>query len=326
MIRYSRFLPAAALAALLVAGWSVTTGPIDAGISDLAGAFGGADDRASVVIRELRLPRVAGGFLTGAMLALAGVVLQVLLRNPLADPYVLGVSGGASAGALAAISLGAGGVMVNGAAGGGAVLATLLLLLLARDRGIWSSTRLLLTGVVLASGWGALVSFLLAVSSGREVHGMLFWLMGDLSRANPGAWSLLLLGGCLGVTLLLARDMNLLAGGELRARSLGVAAAAVRPVLLAAACALTAGAVVSAGSIGFVGLVVPHIVRLAAGSDHRGLIPGSMLTGGVLVMTADILARSLLAPRELPVGVVTALVGVPVFLYLLRRTMTAGRP
>ncbi len=326
MISYSRFLPASALAALLVATWSLTTGPIDAGIGDLAGAFAGADDRASVVIRELRLPRVMGGFLTGAMLALAGVVLQVLLRNPLADPYVLGVSGGASTGALAAISMGAGGVAVNGAAGGGAVLATLLLLLLARDRGVWSPTRLLLTGVVLASGWGALVSFLLAVSSGREVHGMLFWLMGDLSRADPGPGSLLLLGGCLGVTLLLARDMNLLAGGELRARSLGVAASAVRPALLAAACALTAGAVVSAGSIGFVGLVVPHIVRLAAGSDHRGLIPGSMLTGGVLVMTADILARSLLAPRELPVGVVTALVGVPVFLYLLRRTMTVGRP
>ncbi len=154
---------------------------------------------------------------------------------------------------------------------------------------------------------------------------MLFWLMGDLSRARPGWWSLGLFGAGLSVAWLLARDMNLLAGGELRARSLGVAAATIRILLLVVACALTAGAVVMAGAIGFVGLVVPHIVRIVAGGDHRGLVPGAALAGGILVLAADILARTLLAPRQLPVGVITALIGVPVFLYLLRRTLSATR-
>ncbi len=271
------------------------------------------------IILELRLPRALGAFAVGAMLAVAGALLQVLLGNPLADPYVLGVSGGAATGALLALLFGAAGIGVPSAALAGALFSTLLVFGLARGRGAWNPVRLLLTGVVVAAGWGAVIGLLLAVAPQASLKGMLFWLMGDLSQLeNP--WPGL---GVLGVGLLLAlpvaRSLNVLARGELTAGALGVAVGPLRGFIYFTAALLTAAAVTLGGSIGFVGLVVPHLLRLTGGCDHRFLLPASALLGGTLLVVADTLARTVIAPQQLPVGVLTALIGVPLFLWLLHR-------
>jgi iron complex transport system permease protein len=276
------------------------------------------------ILWELRLPRALAAFATGGLLALAGALMQVLLRNPLADPYILGVSGGAASAALLLMLIGAGSAVIAGGAFAGAMLSMLMVFGLAHSRGSWTPTRLLLTGVVVAAGWGALISFLLAVSPLGNLRGMLFWLMGDLSDAGSPWPALLVLGMGLLICLPLARSLNVLAHGELQASALGVAVGPLRWGIYTLAAVLTASAVALAGSVGFIGLIVPHLLRLLIGSDHRALLPGAVLLGGALLTFADTLARSVLAPQQLPVGVITALIGVPVFLYLLSRT--AARP
>ena len=280
---------------------------------------GDADALASTVVFELRLPRALAAFAVGGMLALAGALMQVLLRNPLADPYVLGISGGAAVGALLSLLAGLGGLLLAGNAFLGALAAMLLVFGLAHGRGAWTPTRLLLTGVVVAAGWGALISLILALAPERGLHGMLFWLMGDLAHAPAPWWGLLACALGLLLSLPLARDLNVLARGELAASALGVAVPRLRLALYFIASLLTAGAVTLAGSIGFVGLVVPHLLRLLGLRDHRHLLPGCVLAGGSLLVLADTLARSVVAPQQLPVGVITALLGVPLFLYLLNR-------
>jgi len=314
-------LSAAAAAAVL---WSLGTGSIDIAPREIVAALWHGEGRDATIVQELRLPRTLGGFVAGALLALTGTILQVLLRNPLADPYVLGISGGASVAALAALMAGAGASVVMGASAGGAAASAALVFALAYGRGVWSSTRLLLTGVVLASGWGALISFMLSLSRDQQLYSMLFWLMGDLSGSRPGIGSAAVLIAGLAICAANARDMNLLAGGEMRARSLGVDVGRLRVILFLCASTFTAAAVVLAGTIGFVGLVVPHMIRLVAGGDHRGLVPAAALAGGTLVVVADTVARTVIAPQQLPVGVVTALIGVPLFLVLLRKTLSAG--
>ncbi len=289
----------------------------------LAVLTGGGEPLHRTLVLELRLPRVLTAFATGGLLALAGALMQVLLRNPLADPYVLGVSGGAAVGALSMLMLGAASVWVGGAAFAGALGSTLLVFSLAHGRGGWTPTRLLLTGVVVAAGWGALISLLLALGPDGSLRSMLFWLMGDLSYGSaPGvAWLTLVLG--LLALLPFSRHLNLLARGDLQARALGVPVQRLNLGIYLAAALFTAVAVVQGGSIGFVGLVIPHMLRLTAGADHRRLLPGVVLAGGVLLVLADTLARTLLAPRQLPVGVVTAFIGVPLFLYLLNRSRSS---
>lgn len=279
---------------------------------------------AHTILWELRMPRALAAFATGGLLALAGALMQVLLRNPLADPYILGVSGGAASAALLLMLIGEGSAAIAGGAFAGAMLSMLLVFGLAHSRGSWTPTRLLLTGVVVAAGWGALISFLLAVSPLGNLRGMLFWLMGDLSDAGAPWPALLVLGAGLLICLPLARSLNVLAHGELQASALGVAVGPLRWGIYILAAVLTASAVALAGSVGFIGLIVPHLLRLLIGSDHRVLLPGAALLGGALLTLADTLARSVLAPQQLPVGVITALIGVPVFLYLLNRT--AARP
>jgi iron complex transport system permease protein len=242
---------------------------------------GSGDPLQSALIWELRLPRALAALATGGLLALAGALMQVLLRNPLADPYVLGISGGAGTGALAAMLLG-----LNTS---------------------WISA-------------GAFASFLLAISPDRGLRGMLFWLMGDLSSAGSPTPQLLVLALGTAITFPLARMLNLLSLGEAHASALGVSVAPLRLVVYVLASLLTASAVTLAGSIGFVGLIVPHIVRLMLGSDHRRLLPASVMLGASLLVVADTLARSLASPNQLPVGVLTAFIGVPTFLYLLRRS------
>lgn len=303
----------ALLLALMVG--SVTVAP-----SELpAILFGEGNGVAHEIVLQLRLPRALAAFAVGGLLALAGVQMQVLLGNPLADPYILGISGGAAVGALLALLAGGALLTVNGAALGGALGSMLLVFGLAHGRGVWSPTRLLLTGVVVAAGWGAVISFLLAVAPQHNLPGMLFWLMGDLSHADQ-AWSaLIILALGLLISLPQARNLNLLARGELQAGVLGVSVGPLRIQLYLLASLLTAAAVTIGGSIGFVGLVVPHMLRLLVGSDHRLLLPASVLSGGILLLLADTLARTVIAPQQLPVGVLTALVGVPLFLYLLQR-------
>ncbi len=307
-------LAALALLLALMVG-SVTVSPTELP----AILFGEGEGVAREIVLQLRLPRALAAFAVGGLLALAGVQMQVLLGNPLADPYVLGISGGAAVGALLALLTGGALLAVNGAALGGALGSMLLVFGLAHGRGVWSPTRLLLTGVVVASGWGAVISFLLAVAPQHNLPGMLFWLMGDLSHADQALPALIILALGLLLSLPQARNLNLLARGELQAGVLGVSVGPLRLQLYLLASLLTAAAVTIGGSIGFVGLVVPHMLRLLVGSDHRLLLPASVLSGGILLLLADTLARTVIAPQQLPVGVLTALVGVPLFLYLLQR-------
>lgn len=283
----------------------------------LAGA--GAEPQRSIVL-ELRLPRALGAFAVGALLAVSGALLQVLLRNPLADPYVLGTSGGAAVGALLAMLAGLSGTWLNGGAFLGALLATVLVFGLARRGGDWSPARLLLTGIILAAGWGALIAFILTVAPEHNLRGMLFWLMGDLVTGDAPWPALALLIAVLLAGLALARPLNVLARGELQALTLGVAVAPLRNTLYVLAALGTAGAVTLAGSVGFVGLVVPHLLRLAGARDQRILLPACALAGGTLLSFADLLARTLWAPQQLPVGILTAGIGIPVFLFLLLRS------
>jgi len=273
-----------------------------------------------ILLLDLRLPRALSAFAVGGLLAVAGALMQILLRNPLADPYVLGLSGGASVGALTAMLAGLGVVMIGGAAFAGALASTLIVFGIAHGAGSWSPVRLLLTGVVVAAGWGALVSFMLAVSPSSELPGMLFWLMGDMAHARNPAVPLTILLVVVLAAVPFGRTLNILARGPQQAAALGVAVRSIEWLLHLAAALLAATAVTVAGSIGFVGLIVPHLLRLIIGNDQRVLLPASALAGGILLVLADTLARTLIAPEQLPVGVITALLGVPAFLYLLHRS------
>ena len=299
---------------------SVAVGSVSISLQDLwAVATGGGSELYRELIVSLRAPRALAAFSTGGLLALAGALMQVLLRNPLADPYVLGISGGAAVGALGAMLIGSGLALVSGSAFAGALLSTLLVFGLAQGGGGWTPTRLLLTGVVVAAGWGAVITFMLTMSPADRLPGMLYWLMGDLSyaRAPYGAW--LVLVPAVLLTLPLGRSLNVLARGPLQAAALGIAVKPLEWLVYILASLLTAGAVTTAGSVGFVGLIVPHMLRLLLGNDQRIILPASVLAGGTLLTVADTLARTVMAPEQLPVGVITALLGVPTFLFLLHR-------
>jgi ABC-type Fe3+-siderophore transport system, permease component len=317
------FLPLVWLAllgvvALLVA---VAVGSVPIAPADLwAVITGQGSSLHQTLVWELRAPRALAGFATGGLLAVAGALMQILLRNPLADPYVLGVSGGASVGALAAMLAGAGAFMLSGSAFAGALLSTFLVFGLAHGTGSWTPARLLLTGVVVASGWGAVITLMLAVGPKDKLPGMLYWLMGDLTYAQtPWPAMVLLVLVCL-LVIPLGRNLNVLARGPLQAAALGVAVRPLEWTIYILASLLTALAVTTAGSIGFVGLVVPHMLRLVLGNDQRLILPACALGGGALLTLADTLARIVIAPEQLPVGVITALLGVPTFLVLLYRS------
>jgi iron complex transport system permease protein len=298
--------------ALRLGSVSLTFTDIFASLSDAQGLHHG-------LIFELRLPRALAAFVCGGMLGLAGLLMQALLRNPLADPYILGVSGGAASGALLAILIGLGTLLVQIAAFSGALLSIMLVFVLAHGSSSWTSNRLLLTGVVLAAGWNALISFLLVISPDQQIHGMLFWLMGDLSYAQLGGWEIIFLLIITLMSFVFARQLNLVSRGELQATALGVNTRHLRLILFFTASLLTAVAISLAGSIGFIGLMAPHMLRLVLGSDHRSLVPAVVLLGGSLLILADTFARTILAPTQLPVGILTAILGVPTFLYLLYR-------
>ena len=298
--------------ALMVGSYQVAPAEV---LAALLGQAGGAGD----IVLQLRLPRALAGFACGGLLALAGALMQVLLRNPLADPYVLGISGGAGVGAMFAILIGLPTLGIDGLAFAGALAAMFLVFGLAHGDGSWTQTRLLLTGVIVAAGCGALVALMLSIAPDTKLRGMLFWLMGDLAQAGSSWPPLLALAIALTLAMPFARELNLLARGMMQAQALGVAVNRLRYAIFLLASLATAASVTTAGSIGFVGLVVPHLVRLATGNDQRLLLPASVLAGGSMLVLADTLARTVIAPQQLPVGVLTALIGVPVFLFLLSR-------
>jgi len=281
----------------------------------------------SLVIFGLRLPRIALGVLVGAALSTAGAAYQALLRNPLADPYVLGVSSGAALGAILSLIFiphvpGA----IQAAAFVGAVVTIAAVYFLGRRGGQLDSATLLLGGIVAASFLSAGIMFLMTILPGRDLRGMAFWLMGDLSSPPPTqnvrGWFVFLFvifAIAAGAIYLTASDLNLILTGETEARHLGVNVHRVKLVVYISASALTGLAVSVSGAIGYIGLLVPHAMRMLFGNDYRVLIPTSALGGAIAIVIADTLARTVVAPTELPVGAMTALAGAPVFIYLLRR-------
>jgi iron complex transport system permease protein len=320
MIRATQFWTLLALGALalvcLLASLLAGSAHLSLGQA-LSALGGGGDELSSTIVRTIRLPRTISAFAVGSLLGLAGVLLQALFRNPLADPFVLGVSGGASVGALAGMLAGLALGSVEWTATGGALVIGALVYWMGSGG---DSGRLLLSGVVLASTCGAVISVLLAIADNGQLRGMVFWLAGDLGWAQHPWFDLAASGMALLIALIGGRALNVLAAGELRSAILGLDARIARPVVFVIAAALTSLAVLAAGPVGFVGLVAPHLVRLALGtSDHRMVAPGAALCGGALLCLADIASRTIAAPRQLPVGAITALIGAPVFLLLLRR-------
>ncbi|NND59452.1 MAG: iron ABC transporter permease [Gammaproteobacteria bacterium] len=303
---------------------AISTGSVFTGPADLLSLLrGNADPTLRTLVIDLRLPRALSAFATGGLLAMAGVLMQVLLRNPLADPYILGVSGGAATAALASIMVGISGPLLGFNAFAGALIVTWLVFALSRGSGGWDSHRLLLTGVVIAAGCGAIISVLLAIGTDTSLRTMVFWLLGDFSFADRPLLPWLVLAFALVAALVLAPALNILAHGHARAATLGIAVPRLRLAIYLLSSLVTAIAVTTAGTIGFVGLIVPHAIRLVTGSDHRIVLPASVLLGGSLLVVADTLARTVVAPRQLPVGALTALIGVPIFIYLMRRRSTS---
>ena len=313
----------AALVALLV---SVRVGAVSVSMSEVVAAARGRGDATTVaIIQQLRLPRSVLAGLVGAALGASGAAFQALLRNPLAEPYILGVSGGAAVGAVGAIVLGVAATsawVVPLAAMVGAVAAILIVLRIAAAVDRTMDTRvLLLAGVVVGAFFNACILLALTLTDAESFRSAIFWMMGSFAGASWGAVGLFFAYFVPGLLLLigLGRSLNLMAIGEETASNLGASVERVKLLAYGTASLLAAAGVAVAGVIGFVGLVVPHVVRIAWGADHRFLIPASALLGAAFLTLADAVARVAAAPTELPVGVVTAFVGVPFFIWLLRR-------
>ncbi|HSH76463.1 MAG TPA: iron ABC transporter permease [Longimicrobiales bacterium] len=291
--------------------------------------MGRGDATDSDIVLRIRLPRVMLGALVGGGLATAGATFQALLRNPLAEPYILGISGGASVGAVLVLAFGwavAGSWVLPLAAFAGALVAITLVFRVATATGRAMDVRvLLLAGVVVAAFFSACIALILSVSPARTVQSAVLWIMGSLSAASWSGVALTAAYTLPAVLLLigLARPLNLMAIGEETAHYLGTDVEAVKRLSLGTAALVTAAGVAVAGVIGFVGLVVPHAVRLLVGSDHRAVLPLSFLAGATFLSLADLVARLAFPPTEIPIGVVTAFVGVPFFLVLLRRSLSA---
>jgi iron complex transport system permease protein len=306
------------LGALALGGVHLSWREVWSGLTSAASA-----PEARVIVREIRLPRILLAMLVGAALAVSGTALQALLRNPLADPYVLGISSGAALGAI--IALWVGGRLVAASplvAFAGALVTMAWVYLLGRRAGRLASYTLVLAGVITASFLSAVILFVLTLLSTRDVRGIAFWLMGDLSVVTETQLRILLPVVVLGIVMLyaFAKDLNVLLLGEEEAAHLGVNVARVQTAVYLLASLLTGVAVSVSGAIGYLGLLVPHLGRMVVGNDHRTLLPTAALGGAIVLTLSDTLARTVVAPAELPVGAVTAVAGAPVFIYLLRRT------
>ena len=274
------------------------------------------------ILFQLRLPRILLAAAVGASLATAGASYQALLRNPLAEPYLLGVSNGAAVGTMIAlVFFGANEWTRPVLAFAGALLATLAVYQLARGRAGATPERLVLAGVIVTTFLSSAIVFITTLMDATRIRSFTFWLLGDLSGASSTLLPVVIAIAVLGTVALTlnARSLNLLMLGERDAFDLGVEVGRVRIVVFIVASLLVGTSVAASGSVGYVGLVVPHLIRLSLGSDNRLSIPASALGGGLFVIVADTVARTVIAPRELPVGAITALIGAPLFIYLLKR-------
>jgi iron complex transport system permease protein len=314
-------VPAALLLLALCLALGVAIGGVPLSFPDLWSGQGQGGETARL-LASLRFPRVALAAIVGGCLALAGAALQALLKNPLADPFLLGTSGGAATGAALAALAGLSPLLSPAAAFAGAVLASFGVAALARRRGRLDLQRLLLAGLIANAFFSALLLLVFSVASGEAARTMLFWMMGSLADATAGkAAALLPYAAAAGAALLLsASRLNLFAVGEENAAALGVDTEKSKRIVFLAASLLTGAAVAFAGVIGFVGLLVPHAARAVAGNDQRVLLPVSALCGAALLVAADALARTAFAPAELPIGAVTAAIGAPLFAWLLLRS------
>lgn len=290
-------------------------------ILQLFNAFSDPESMEHTIIRQIRLPRVLLAAIVGATLSLGGLVFQVLLRNPLAEPYILGVSGGAAVGAISGMLAGIPffpGVTTS--AFTGSMITLGLIILLASGSKAGRKDSLLLAGVMMNAFASALIMFLISLSKSSQLHHILFWLMGDLSMAEAGRLPLfLLIVPCYIIIFVLARPMNVLLTGHDAAASLGVNVQRISLVLLITTTFMVSVVVCLSGLVGFVGLVIPHILRLVIGPDHRLLVPASILGGSSYLVLCDLLARILSSNGELPVGIITAMIGAPLFIVLLWR-------
>ncbi|MFQ5551644.1 MAG: FecCD family ABC transporter permease [Gemmatimonadales bacterium] len=312
------------LAAVAVGAIGVVVGPADLSVAGVVAALRGEGDQLAVgIVRQLRVPRVVLAFIVGGSLGVTGAVLQALVRNPLAEPFLLGLSGGAGLGAVLAIALGWSGLWgVPLAATAGALIAIALVYRLAIVAGGVLDTRVLLfAGVVISSFATAVMGAILALSPAAELRNAMLWMLGGFDRSSWSTVTVFATYSVVPLTLLYAfhRPLDLLSLGEEPAQHLGVDVERLKRALFLLASLLTAAAVAVSGIIGFVGLVVPHGIRAVWGHMHRDLLPGVFLLGGTLMVAADTLARSIVQPVELPVGSVTAIIGVPVFAFLLRK-------
>lgn len=328
MLQISAVLLLVFLAICLI---SLSVGSVHIGLGQLLRSFSdiltgehSLSSQEELIIVSVRLPRIIFAGIVGASLSLGGVVFQALLRNPLADPYVLGISGGSALGAIIGILIGAGsfylGVPLLAFCG---ALATVFLVFVVSGgtRGPLLDNSLLLSGVVVNAFFSAAILFFLSIVNSLELHSITFWLMGDLARASMkeiGVAAVCLLLGFIWLYLQ-ARTLNIIVQGEDVALQLGVSVESKRRWILIVTSLFTATAVSLAGIIGFVGIMVPHMMRLIFGSDHRLLLPAAVLCGASFLVAADTIARMVLAPAELPVGVITALCGAPYFIFLLKR-------
>ncbi len=284
---------------------------------------GEVESTLNTIIWQIRFPRVILAALTGAALALGGLVFQALLRNPLAEPYILGISGGSAIGAIIGILLGLSrfpGVSITAFAGSIATL--LILLLMSTGRSMLKNDALLLSGVMVNAFCSAVIMFLISMTQDSRLHSIIFWLMGDFSTLNIRQVGMLaaVLIPCFAVIFWLSNSMNLLLLGKEMAQTMGVNIKAVTVTLLVLTSFMVSATVSHCGLLGFVGLVIPHLLRLISGPDHRVLVPACILGGGAYMIICDTLARWLPEQGEMPVGVITAMIGAPLFIYLLKRS------
>ncbi|MCY7375184.1 MAG: iron ABC transporter permease [Pyrinomonadaceae bacterium] len=285
-------------------------------------SFFALDENQQTILFDVRLPRILLGATVGASLALAGASLQSLLRNPLAEPYLLGVSNGAALGTMLAFVFFANFDWARPIfAIVGAGLATFTVYQLAKSRAGMNVERLVLSGVIVTTFFSSILVLLTTLLDAAKLRSFTFWLLGDLSQATKSGFYLTLICAILGTIILSsqARALNLMMIGERDAFDFGVETNKVRLIVFTTASALVGISVAASGSVGYVGLIVPHLIRLTIGSDNRLVIPFSAIAGAIFVVAADTAARTAIAPRELPVGAITALIGAPLFIYLLRR-------
>ena len=312
----------AALVSLLIGSEPIGLTPIvDALWGRLTGAASSLSEESRVILFEIRLPRVALALGVGAALAVAGGAFQALLRNPLADPYVLGISGGAALGSILALMFLPGLFLGQPLFGFlGALVSMSVVYRLGRQQA--DPAHLVLAGIIISTLLSSVIVLLTAIADQLRWRRITLWLLGDLSSGNAPGAALVLAVTIVSVGILWtqARALNLMMIGEQEAFAIGVETRRVRWIVFVVASLLTAAAVSVGGAIGYVGLVVPHLIRLAAGSDNRLVLPASALGGALLVLLADALARTIVAPRELPTGAITALIGAPTFLFLLVRS------